>query len=179
MYESVVNDAALMIITEVAPDELPLFPAFSRTYPADRKRALRGRKRRGETLGFGFAEAVVVATPFVLFASNKIVDFLAERFIGHVADRAVPLLMRRVLRIEGWGEAPEKDDGAAGELANVDHSSALDIDAEELRRIVRECASEAGVGPELTRLVSDAVVGRCLTARTAGTGDEEHDRPPE
>jgi hypothetical protein len=170
-----------LVVSDIAPDELPIFPALSRAYIANPQRALVGEKKRGGTLGFGFAETVIMVTPYVFFVMGKVVDYLAKYFLDHVAERAVPRLIRRVLGIEeSMHEAsgPDEQTGSQG-LATLDHSLDLDIDAEELKRIVKDCTAQAGMGPELARLVSDAVIGRCLMSRTDTSRGERYGHEPD
>ncbi|MFF4381116.1 hypothetical protein [Kitasatospora sp. NPDC001547] len=58
------------VVTRLAPEELPLLRGLDRL-PAEEVVALFGRRRRGEPLGFGLAEAAALVTPVVWMAVDE------------------------------------------------------------------------------------------------------------
>ncbi len=73
---ALVTDVAHDILSEIAPDELPIFPAASRAYAADPAAALRGLGVKDEALGFGLEALAAAATPVVLIVVTEVFQFL-------------------------------------------------------------------------------------------------------
>jgi hypothetical protein len=73
---ALVTDVARDVLSQIAPDELPIFPAASRAYAADPAAALRGLGARDEVLGFGIEALAAAATPVVLMGVAEVCQFL-------------------------------------------------------------------------------------------------------
>ena len=61
-----VRDLAFAQITDIAPQEIPLFRANSEAYFKDPEKALAEQRGKDEMLGFGGSEAVTFITPILL-----------------------------------------------------------------------------------------------------------------
>lgn len=83
---ALVTDVARDVLSEIAPDELPIFPAASRAYVADPAAALRGLGTKDEMLGFGLEALAAAATPVVLIVVSEVFQFLAGVATKAVAD---------------------------------------------------------------------------------------------
>jgi hypothetical protein len=83
---ALVTDVARDVLSEIAPDELPIFPAASRAYVADPAAALRGLGAKDEMLGFGLEALAAAATPVVLIVVSEVFQFLTGVATKAVAD---------------------------------------------------------------------------------------------
>jgi hypothetical protein len=75
-YNQLVTHLSRDIVTQMAPEELPLYPVISEAYVKDPEKTLRGQISKDEDLGFGVAEAAVLLTPVVLEVMKSVVMFL-------------------------------------------------------------------------------------------------------
>lgn len=83
---ALVTDVARDVLSLIAPDELPIFPAASRAYVADPAAALRGLGAKDEMLGFGMDALAAAATPVVLIVVTEVFQFLTGVAAKAVAD---------------------------------------------------------------------------------------------
>jgi hypothetical protein len=81
--QAFVRSLARAVAVEEAPDELATFEETAATYFQDRKSALPGR-RREEQLGSGTVGLAIVLLPFLLFAAEKVFDYLAPKLADHL-----------------------------------------------------------------------------------------------
>ena len=80
--DAVVADVARQLVTQAAPQELPLFRATSEAYFADPEKTLARRGGKDEMLGFGVEAAVILITPVALDVAKRVVAWVA----GQVGD---------------------------------------------------------------------------------------------
>jgi hypothetical protein len=73
-----IGDFAQEVLAEVAPQEVPIFPAVSRAYFADPARALKRRRAGDAALGFGADSLSVLLTPVVLCILSEVFEILTE-----------------------------------------------------------------------------------------------------
>ena len=83
---ALVTDVARDVLSQIAPDELPIFPAASRADVADPAAALRGLGARDEVLGFGIEALAAAATPVVLIVVTEVFQFLTSVAAEAAAD---------------------------------------------------------------------------------------------
>jgi len=83
---ALVTDVARDVLSEIAPEELPIFPAASRAYVADPAAALRGLGAKEEMLGFGMEALAAAATPVILIVVTEVFQFLTGVAAKAVAD---------------------------------------------------------------------------------------------
>lgn len=83
---ALVTEVARDVLSQIAPDELPIFPAASRAYVADPAAALRGLRAKDEVLGFGMDALAAGATPVVLIVVTELFQFLTGVAAKAVAD---------------------------------------------------------------------------------------------
>jgi hypothetical protein len=81
---TLVTEITRGILSEIAPEEMPVFAAASRTYLADPKAALRQLESKDNVLGFGVEDVAGMVTPAALLATSETLDFLM-----HVAKKGV------------------------------------------------------------------------------------------
>ncbi|MEU1705372.1 hypothetical protein ABZ478_08205 [Streptomyces sp. NPDC005706] len=155
-----VRDVVLGVVTEVAPDELPLMAGLVGFDDATVVRRLGGRGRR-EPLGFGLGEVTALVTPVVWLA----VDQAAQRIVGAALDGAagrVRAALRTLLRRPA--EAVTVPPLTREQLATV-------------RESVLEVAAERGLEEERATTVADAVVARLVLARPEDADTDEPAAP--
>jgi hypothetical protein len=74
------------ILAEVAPQEIPIFPAVSRAYFTDPARALKRRQTGDDALGFGADALAVLVTPVLLHILTEVSGILMEAAKKAVTD---------------------------------------------------------------------------------------------
>jgi hypothetical protein len=72
------TDIARDLLAEIAPQEVPIFPAVSRAYFADPAEALKSLRPKDRALGFGVDSLSILMTPIVLHVLSEIFDVLTE-----------------------------------------------------------------------------------------------------
>ncbi|MGK5627854.1 hypothetical protein [Streptomyces sp. URMC 123] len=147
------------VVTRAAPQELPLLDGVE-SLPEERVTELFGaRGRRGDTLGFGIAEATALVTPVVWMVVAEVVG----RGVGPVLDGAFARARSR------WARRFRR---APAVPVTVPPLSPAQLDA--VHRQVQERAGGAGLDAAAAGALADTVVS-CL-ARSAG---REPERMPE
>jgi hypothetical protein len=81
---TLVADIARDVLSEVAPQEVPIFAAVSRAYFADPAAALKQSQSKDYVLGFGAGTLTVLLTPAILHILSEVLEFLTR-----VAKKAV------------------------------------------------------------------------------------------
>ena len=71
-------DVARDLVSQMAPQEIPLFRVNSENYFKDPQKMLNHQPGKDEMLGFGTGEVVAYLTPVVLSISVEVVKFLTE-----------------------------------------------------------------------------------------------------
>jgi len=94
-----IADVARDIISQTAPQELPLFRMTSAEYFKNPDKALRNQASKDKILGFGTAEMVSFLTPIVLTVVTEIVTFLTLEIKQAIADTSASLLTDQVKKL--------------------------------------------------------------------------------
>jgi hypothetical protein len=147
----IVGDVTTEVLAEAAPEELELFLG-------DRESWLAGRRVSGaheDMLGFG-AEALVVLTPYVVAAVGAAVRYVVSVLAEGADEQVRP-------RIKAWVRHLFRlaDPGPAATPAPLP----ADV-AQRVHDVTLSTCVDMGLSDSDARLVSDAVVGRLLTAAT-------------
>jgi hypothetical protein len=79
-YNQLVTEVTRDLITQMAPQEVPLVRATSEAYFRNPEKVLATHAGKDEMLGFGTGEVVTLLTPVVLAVTADVVTFLAEEF---------------------------------------------------------------------------------------------------
>jgi len=82
-----VGDIARDVVTQLAPQELPIFRAVSEAYFANPDHALKNLKSEDGVLGFGLDPTAFLFTPVVLHVLAEILQFLVPIAKKAVQDR--------------------------------------------------------------------------------------------
>ncbi|WP_159048855.1 hypothetical protein [Streptomyces sp. NRRL B-3648] len=154
------------MIKELAPEEVPMFSAVSQAYFADPRRAMSGKGSRRSPLGFGSEAVELVLTPVVMAATAKAVECLAEIRFQHVTREGTVSALRRIFRVGRRSQGATAPDDAAENAPS--RTAAIELrqeDIEPLRHVVETTLHDCGVAPESSRLIADAIIGRCRAPR--------------
>lgn len=142
-----VRDVVRDVVTEVAPEELPLLAGLAGFDDATAVRRLAGEVRRREPLGFGLGEAAALVTPVVWLA----VDQATQQIVGTWVQKGVTrtgIALRRVFRRSS--PPPVVIPALTREQLAV------------VRRSVLAMAVQRGLEPERAAVIADAVVTRLV-----------------
>lgn len=144
-----VRDLVRDVVTEVAPEELPLLAGLARFDDATAVQRLGGGVRRREPLGFGLGEVAALVTPVVWLA----VDQATQKIVGTWVENRVArtgTALRRIFRRSAT-EPVVIPPLTREQLALV-------------RRSVLTMAAQRGLEPERAVVIADAVVTRLVLA---------------
>jgi hypothetical protein len=101
------NEVARDILADIAPQELPIFPAVSKAYFADPAIALNKLRSRDTALGLGIESLAILLTPIVLHILTEAFQILMEAAKKAVTDglaKEIPDAMKMMLkRFRGSG----------------------------------------------------------------------------
>jgi hypothetical protein len=132
-----VVDTARDVVTDLAPDELPLFEPVSRAYRRDPKKVLSDRARPGAVLGSGIDVAVALLSPVALGVATAVYEHLLDKAGEKIAEGGITLLKR---------------------LRRPKDVPAITADQfDELRALAVERAKELGVADDLAEQIGDAL----------------------
>ncbi|MER8044497.1 hypothetical protein [Streptomyces sp. NPDC094032] len=143
------------VVTGYAPEEVPVLAALAHVDDAEVVRILRGR-RKGEPLGFGFAEVAAVVTPVVWLAVDEACRSAVQSSVGSAYARLAGVT-RRLLRRPSAESATEVPELSRDQLDVV-------------HRRVTEDARTAGLAAEDAERLADRVVARLILARPTSEG---------
>jgi hypothetical protein len=146
MNQQPIAELSRVIISQVAPRELPVFGPVSRAWFAN-PQPTRLRTGGDEALGYGLTDAVPVLTPFVLAAVTQVASYLFDRLGTALIDTAKDAISDRVARIF-------RRDSAVPALSQAQLS--------EIRKTVMTVAQAAGVPVQQSSLVADALIGHLV-----------------
>jgi hypothetical protein len=93
------------IVTQTAPEELPLFRIQSVEYFKNPNKLLKSQKSKDDMLGFGAGEAVILVTPYVLTIATQVIKFVTEELSKALATQSADAIGDIVKRIF---QRPEK-----------------------------------------------------------------------
>ncbi|MER6347700.1 hypothetical protein ACWC10_17015 [Streptomyces sp. NPDC001595] len=153
-----VRDLVRGVVTEVAPEELPLIAGLAGFDDAGVVRRLGGGDRRRETLGFGLGEVAALVTPVVWLA----VDQAAQRIVGTWVDNGITrtgTALRRLFR------RPASEPVVIPPLTRAQLVLVRDS--------VLTVAAQRGLEPERSAVIADAVVARLVLIETEADGTPE------
>lgn len=145
-----VAEVAKDLLSQVAPQEMPLFRSISSSYFNNPEKALNDQKAKDELLGFGAAEAVTLITPALLAVSSDVINFLFAEAQKAMKSESTNLIQETV---KSWfSKAHPKEE----------KKSPPPLTAEQLalvRKIAEKKAQQLKLSKETTKLLADAIVG--------------------
>lgn len=166
---ALITEIARDVIEEIAREEVPTFSAVSQAYFADPRRAISGRGSRQAPLGFGSGMVELILTPVVLAATAKAVECLAEIIFKRTPGDGTTAALRRIFRVGHRSPGtPGSDDADQSAPLGAVAVELRQEDIERLRHVVEATLHDCGTAPESSRLIADAIIGRCRTPRPTG-----------
>lgn len=153
--DAVVADVARKVLTQAAPQELPLFRATSEAYFADPDGTLARRGGKDEMLGFGVEAAAILIAPVALDVAKRVVTWIAAQVGESVKREGSEKIGEIVHRL--FDDDDERGDGA---------DAAEELSQEQLRQVRKiafERARELDLPDDRAGVLADAVVGALAT----------------
>lgn len=98
---ALVSDIARDVLTEVAPDEVPIFVPASKAYFSDPSGALKQSRSKDHVLGFGMDALPIVLTPVVLHILSEVYEFLwgiAKKAVAEGLSKEISQIVRSMFR---------------------------------------------------------------------------------
>ena len=171
--QALVQALARSTVTEVAPEELPLFDPTSEAY-FDASRRGDG-KTTDEMLGFGVdaAAAAVLVTPVALEAARSVISYLVGELSSALKDEAGPRIREIVKRVLGGGDAAKPEQPDTPETPGEPEPTTTDpkpkpvpettpltpAQLDELHKVALKTAERMGMEKAKASVVADAIVG--------------------
>ncbi len=150
-----VADWARDIVTQTAPEELPLFRVKSVEYFKNPDKLLKSQKSKDDMLGFGAAEVVILVTPYVLTIATQVIKFVTEELSKALATQSADAIGDIVKHIF---QRPGK---------KQDDTTSIQLTHEQLAQIYH-VAYQTAIGLQLpdekAKLLAHATVGSLALA---------------
>jgi len=148
---TLVCEIAHDVLAELAPQELPIFPAASRAYFADPAAALKQSRPKDSALGFG-VDSFVFLTPVVLPVLSEVFEFLKQ-----IAEKAAEAGLAK--------EIPEIIKGMFRKFHSAEPGSPAVLTREQIAMIhgnVLAAAKRLRMPADKARSLADAVTARLI-----------------
>lgn len=143
------------LVSDLAPHELPLFPAVSRTFLQNRGKR---HDRPGEReLAFGAGEAVQMLSPVILAVVSGAVGFICEEVAKSVAEKSPEAIESAVRALLGRASV-----AMTAEQTDLTRLSSQQVS--KLRQMVFDHATGLDLAPERANVLADSVAGKLLLA---------------
>lgn len=157
MTSTSTNDLVITVardlVTQLAPQELPLFRSASQQFRQHPERLLAGPQANDDPVGFGVGEAAALLTPAALAAMSSVISYLIEEISKVVIDKSATLLLDRVRQLLQKPEA-----------APQHHAQQLPLltpaQLAQVREIARKQALVSRLSPARANALADAIVGK-------------------
>jgi len=150
---SLVADRAYVVITQIAPEELPLFPSISMAYFQNPHAVSTNGK--DDMLGFGVAETVSLLTPTVLVVMNEVIMLLTTGVAKSFEEESTNFISERFKKLRKKLHPQEKKE----------HHELPPLTSEQLvqvRQRAYEKACQLKLPDDTAQLLADAVVGSLI-----------------
>jgi hypothetical protein len=176
--KALVEALARGAVTDVAPQELPLFRSTSQAYFEDPRRVRGEPASADDMLGFGaeLGAAVVFVTPVALEVARSVVSFVGSQLETAFKEEAGPRIRAIVQRILGSkpgtpaggataepGEAKAEAQKAEAQKADAEAEADEVLSREQLsevHEVALRTARRLKLPPDRAATLADAIVGR-------------------
>lgn len=145
-----VSDISRDVLSEVAPQELPVFRAASQAYFKN-PNAAPTQKSDDDMLGFGVGEAVTLLTPYLLPATAEVIKFLAEEVKKAVSEESAGLIGEKVKSLFKKYRNPDESKNKVPPLTAEQLAQVQAIAIKEARRL--------RLSDKNTKLLANAIAG--------------------
>ena len=145
------------LVSQIAPQEIPLFRATSEAYFKDPQALLKDGESREEMLGFGTGEAISLLTPVAIAISVEVVKFVTEEVKKSVKTESSGVINDLVRRMF------KKHRPAATE-GETPASPTLTVEQlREVHKLVFTKARELRIGEPRAKQLADTLVADLIT----------------
>ena len=154
MIKQLVGDLSRDLVTQVAPQELPLFRANSEIFFRNPDELAVNRKAKDDMLGFGDGGIIVLITPVVLMVTQQVVLFVIEQVKKSAQEQGSALIdesVKKMFKKFRPADGKKPNPLTADQLAQV-------------RKVALKKAQELKLSDERARLLADALVGSLAIA---------------
>lgn len=151
-----IAELARDLISQTAPQELPLFRANSEAFFTNPEKLLAGQKGKDEMLGFGVGEAITMMSPAILMVTSEIVKFLIDELKKTVKDESSALIGETVKKMFKKFRPEEKKENAPSPLTPEQLA--------QVRELALKKARQLKLSDERCKLLADALVGSLAVA---------------
>lgn len=155
--KELIHELARDVITQIAPQELPLFRAHSEAYFKDPQNALQSQSAKDELLGFGVGEAVVLLTPIALATLNEVVMFVGGEVKKSAQGEGAAWIQQAIKALFKKFRQPEVDDKKMPAALTPEQLT-------QVRKIAFNKARQLKLSEDRAKILADAVVGSLATA---------------
>lgn len=151
-----IAELARDLISQTAPQELPLFRANSEAFFTNPEKLLAGQKGKDEMLGFGAGEAIAMMTPAILAVTGEVVKFLAEEFKKTAKDESTAFVSETVKKMFKKFRPEEKKENSPAPLTPEQLN--------QVRELALKKARHLKLSDARCKLLADALVGSLAVA---------------
>lgn len=151
-----VGDLSRDLLSEVAPQELPLFRAASQVYFKDPDLIAATKGTADDMLGFGAGEAISLFTPYLLSATGEVVKFLIEEVKKAVSEECSGMIGETVKSLFKKYRNPDEKKNKIPPLSADQLAQVQSIVAKEARRL--------RLSDKNTKLLANAITGSLAVA---------------
>lgn len=146
-----VSDISRDVLSEVAPQEMPLFRAASQAYFKNPNTTPTQKTGDDDMLGFGAGEAVTLLTPYLLPATAEVIKFLAEEVKKAVSEEGASLIGEKVKSLFKKYRNPDESKNKVPPLTAEQLAQVQAIAMKEARRL--------RLSDKNTKLLANAIAG--------------------
>ncbi len=154
--KELITELARDVVSQIAPQELPLLRANSEAYFKDPQKALQSQPAKDEMLGFGAGDAVVMLTPIVLATLNEVVIFVGAEVKKSAQGEGAAWIQQAIKALFNKFRQPEADH----------KKKAAALTAEQLaqvRKIAFNKARQLKLSEDRAKILAEAIVGNLAT----------------
>ncbi len=161
MQNSLVAERAYAVVAQIAPEELPLFPAISTAYFKDPRQALKyDAEGQDEMLGFGMAEAVSLLTPTVLVVMNEVIILLTTGVAKSLEDEGANFFSELAKKLmKKFRPQKKKEQHNLPPLQSLTSEQLVQV-----RQQAYEKARQLKLPDDKAHLLADAIAGSLVQA---------------
>jgi hypothetical protein len=146
-----VKAVARDVVLEIAPQERPVFSAYSEAYFKSPEQALRASTGKDDALGFGVEVVIPMLTPIVLAVTSEVVRYVGQELGKAVVAGGARLGTAAVsTAFKTQAAAPAREQG----IPPLSQEQ-----AKEVRKIAFDKALALKLSPDQANLLADSMVG--------------------
>jgi hypothetical protein len=152
--KELITGLARELVSNTAPQEIPLFRTISENYFMNPEKPLGSSKSKDELLGFGYGEAVAYATPVILSVAASVITFLYEEVKKSVKDEGATVIKEQVKRLFKIFRSPENSGNSEKKTSIIITS----VQVDEIRQLAFERARQLNLPEKDAHQLVDLLV---------------------